>query len=111
MSAVFEKTTPVWINQIEKLINKALGLDEETLVALGQLEGKVIAFEFINTKLILYIFPSAQGLDIRTEFDDGHATGLYSWGYLYELGEEQSNNWMDYLDALKQAGHVRQSHD
>ena len=48
---------------------------------------------------------------IRLVFDDGHATGLYSWGYLYELGVEQDNNWMDYLDALKQAGHVRQTHD
>ena len=48
---------------------------------------------------------------VRLIFDDGHATGLYSWGYLYELGTEQDNNWMDYLDALKQAGHVRQSHD
>ncbi|MCZ6803723.1 MAG: DUF971 domain-containing protein [Proteobacteria bacterium] len=44
---------------------------------------------------------------IRLVFDDGHATGLYSWGYLYELGIEQDNNWMGYLDALKQAGHVR----
>jgi len=48
---------------------------------------------------------------IRLVFDDGHATGLYSWGYLYELGIEQDTHWMDYLDALKQAGHVRQTHD
>jgi len=48
---------------------------------------------------------------VRLVFDDGHATGLYSWEYLYELGIEQDNNWMDYLDALKQAGHIRQMHD
>ena len=48
---------------------------------------------------------------VRLVFDDGHATGLYSWGYLYELGIEHDNNWMDYLDALKQAGHVRRPHD
>ena len=44
---------------------------------------------------------------VKLIFDDGHSTGLYSWGYLYELGMEQDNNWMDYLDALKQAGHIR----
>ena len=48
---------------------------------------------------------------IKLIFDDGHSTGLYSWSYLYELGIEQGDNWMDYLDALKQAGHVRQPHD
>ena len=46
---------------------------------------------------------------IRLVFDDGHETGLYSWRYLYELGIEHDNNWMNYLDALKQAGHVRRS--
>jgi len=48
---------------------------------------------------------------VRLVFDDGHATGLYSWEYLYELGLNQENNWINYLDALKQAGHVRQTHD
>jgi DUF971 family protein len=44
---------------------------------------------------------------VRLIFDDNHATGLYSWAYLYELGIEHEKNWMNYLDALKQAGHVR----
>ena len=44
---------------------------------------------------------------IRLVFDDGHSTGLYSWTYLYELGIEHDNYWMNYLDALKQAGHAR----
>ncbi|MEM6998361.1 MAG: DUF971 domain-containing protein [Pseudomonadota bacterium] len=44
---------------------------------------------------------------IRLVFDDGHSTGLYSWTYLYELGIEQGDNWLAYLDALKKAGHVR----
>ncbi len=48
---------------------------------------------------------------IKLIFDDGHDTGLYTWDYLYELGEAQENNWMDYLEALKQAGHKRQTHD
>ena len=44
---------------------------------------------------------------IKLIFDDGHNTGLYTWAYLYELGQDQENNWNDYLAALKQAGHER----
>ena len=70
MNTVIEKKTPVWISQIEKLINKALSLDEETLYALGQLNGKVIAFGFINTKLTVYLLPSENGLTIQTGYED-----------------------------------------
>jgi DUF971 family protein len=48
---------------------------------------------------------------IKLIFDDGHDTGLYTWDYLYELGQAQENNWIDYLAALKQAGHARQTND
>jgi DUF971 family protein len=44
---------------------------------------------------------------IKLVFDDGHATGLYSWDYLYLLGVEQPRLWQQYLDALTQAGHSR----
>ena len=44
---------------------------------------------------------------VKLIFDDGHNTGLYSWSYLYELGIEHENNWMNYLDALKKVGYVR----
>ena len=44
---------------------------------------------------------------VKLVFDDGHSTGLYSWDYLYELGVNQNRYWVDYLDALKQAGHPR----
>ena len=70
MNDVKDNQQPVWISQIEKLINKALSLDEETLYALGQLDGKVIAFEFINTKLTTYLFPKHSGLEIHTVFDN-----------------------------------------
>jgi DUF971 family protein len=48
---------------------------------------------------------------VRLIFDDNHATGLYSWNYLYELGVEHDNNWMTYLDALKKVGYVRKTND
>ena len=44
---------------------------------------------------------------VRLVFDDGHDTGLYTWKYLYELGEQQADNWRAYLDRLKSAGYAR----
>ena len=45
---------------------------------------------------------------VKLIFDDGHETGLYSWAYLYELGENKEALWQDYLQALSDAGHQRQ---
>ncbi|CAB1274770.1 gamma-butyrobetaine hydroxylase-like domain-containing protein [Candidatus Nitrosacidococcus tergens] len=44
---------------------------------------------------------------IRLYFSDGHSTGLYSWKYLYELGEKQEQLWQDYLNRLQQVGYTR----
>jgi DUF971 family protein len=45
---------------------------------------------------------------IQPVFSDGHATGIYSWDYLYELGETQGELWQKYLDKLKAAGASRE---
>ena len=46
---------------------------------------------------------------VKLVFDDGHDSGIYSWQYLYELGQEHEQNWQDYLARLEQAGQKRQS--
>lgn len=46
---------------------------------------------------------------VRLVFDDGHDTGLYTWKYLYELGEQQAEYWQSYLDRLETAGYARRS--
>jgi DUF971 family protein len=33
---------------------------------------------------------------VKLVFDDGHDTGLYSWNYLRELGENYSQKWAAY---------------
>ena len=38
---------------------------------------------------------------LRLYFDDGHDTGIYSWGTLHELGVNYEKNWQDYLSRLK----------
>ncbi|GAB3731190.1 DUF971 domain-containing protein [Silanimonas algicola] len=41
---------------------------------------------------------------IALRFSDGHATGLYTWAYLYELGREHHARWETYEAALAAAG-------
>jgi DUF971 family protein len=38
---------------------------------------------------------------VRILFDDGHATGLFSWDYLHQLGRLHDAKWKTYLAALK----------
>ena len=44
---------------------------------------------------------------VKLVFSDGHDTGLFSWEYLYELGEKQESSWKSYLARLEQAGASR----
>jgi DUF971 family protein len=45
---------------------------------------------------------------VQPQFSDGHGTGIYSWDYLYELGQNQEKMWADYLKRLKAAGASRE---
>ena len=45
---------------------------------------------------------------VRIVFDDLHDTGIYSWSYLYELGERQEELWDSYLKALAARGLSRE---
>jgi DUF971 family protein len=38
---------------------------------------------------------------VRLVFDDLHSTGIFSWDYLHELGENRERYWRDYLAELK----------
>lgn len=41
---------------------------------------------------------------VQPHFTDGHNTGIFSWDYLYWLGENQNSLWRDYLAKLQKAG-------
>ena len=45
---------------------------------------------------------------VQPQFSDGHSTGIYSWDYLYELGENQEKYWSQYLEKLSAAGASRE---
>jgi DUF971 family protein/molybdopterin converting factor small subunit len=44
---------------------------------------------------------------VKLVFDDGHDTGIYSWGTLYDLGKNFEQYWNDYLEALEAIGYER----
>ena len=48
---------------------------------------------------------------VKLVFSDGHDTGLYSWDYLYYLGENYEAMWLEYIGRLEMAGHKRKDID
>jgi DUF971 family protein len=44
---------------------------------------------------------------IQLVFDDGHDSGIYSWRYLRELGENHQTLWEGYLAELRTANASR----
>jgi DUF971 family protein len=48
---------------------------------------------------------------IKIFFSDGHDTGLYSWDYLYDLGDRYEALWLEYLGKLSAAGVERKEID
>ncbi|MBN9075502.1 MAG: hypothetical protein BGN87_16685 [Rhizobiales bacterium 65-79] len=41
---------------------------------------------------------------VRIVFDDRHDTGIFTWTYLRELGEQREERWQSYLDELAEKG-------
>lgn len=70
------------------------GPDQKVLVA-GKRDVNIDAVEPVGNYAVLL------------RFSDGHASGIYGWDTLYELGREHAKNWQDYLDALAAAGASR----
>lgn len=44
---------------------------------------------------------------VALHFDDGHASGIFSWTTLRELGEQQEQRWSAYLAELEARGQSR----
>ncbi len=41
---------------------------------------------------------------LKLRFDDGHDTGIFTWRYFFDLGQQFQTKWNDYLDRLNAAG-------
>ena len=46
---------------------------------------------------------------VKPVFSDGHESGIFSWDYLYYLGNEQNRLWDDYTRRLEAAGADRET--
>lgn len=44
---------------------------------------------------------------IKLSFSDGHDSGLFTWSFLRELGEQKERYWQRYLERLEQEGGSR----
>jgi DUF971 family protein len=42
---------------------------------------------------------------VKPVFSDSHESGIFSWDYLYWLGDNQGELWLDYLERLQAAGY------
>ncbi len=60
----------VILDSAEKMVNKLLSLDEETLDTLATLEGDVVEIDVLNTDIRLFILPSARGLALKSKYED-----------------------------------------
>jgi len=41
---------------------------------------------------------------VKPLFTDGHESGIFTWDYLYKLGNEHDALWQDYMNRLHAAG-------
>lgn len=46
---------------------------------------------------------------VKPTFSDGHNTGIFSWDYLYALGEHEQELWQEYVTRLEAAGASRET--
>lgn len=44
---------------------------------------------------------------VRITFDDMHNTGIFSWSYFRELGQNKEERWAEHLSELAEKGMVR----
>jgi DUF971 family protein len=71
------------------------GPGQEVLQA-GKTDIDIVALEPVGTYAV------------QPQFSDGHATGIYSWDYLHELGANRDALWLDYLERLRRSGARRE---
>jgi DUF971 family protein len=67
------------------------GAGQETLQT-GKREVSLVALEPVGNYAV------------KPVFSDEHSSGIFSWDYLYWLGENQAQLWQDYLDACRKPG-------
>lgn len=53
---------------------------------------------------------AAGNYGLHIHFDDEHDSGIFTWAYLYDLGEHQTQHWQTYLERLEKENKQRDPH-
>ncbi|MGV6871690.1 gamma-butyrobetaine hydroxylase-like domain-containing protein [Pseudochelatococcus sp. B33] len=69
----------------------------------GHGPGQAVTVSAKRAVAILAIEPVGR-YAVRLVFDDMHASGIYTWDYLHELGRDQATRWQQYLAELNAKG-------
>ena len=48
---------------------------------------------------------------IAIHFNDGHTTGIYSWSYLNQLGNDKESLWKGYCDRVEKHNNKNNNHN
>ena len=73
----------------------------------GEVQGHVPGQEVLQTgkrNVTIDHIEQVGNYAIKPFFSDGHESGLFTWNYLYELGQKQEALWAEYLARLQAAG-------
>ena len=63
--------------------------------------------QFGKRNVVISSVQKAGNYAIQITFSDGHNSGIFAWDYLYELAENYTDYWIDYLGRLHVAGQSR----
>ena len=99
---------PFKLDEVKEAL-KAIGVDGMTIT---EVRGHGPGQETLQTgkrHVDLTALEPVGNYAVQPHFDDGHNTGMYSWEYLYWLGNNQAELWEDYLARLDAAGHGREA--
>ncbi len=59
--------------------------------------------QYGKKEVVITEVESVGNYGIKPLFNDGHATGIYTWDYLYHLAINHDRLWQNYLEALEVA--------
>ena len=57
------------LDSAEKMVNKVLSLDEETVASLATLAGNIIEIDVLDTEFRMFILPSGNGITLETVYE------------------------------------------
>lgn len=109
--------TAIQLHKASKVLSLKYGLDEEYRLPAeflrvhspsAEVQGHgnpILQFGKLGVGLIK-VEPAGQ-YALKLTFDDGHDSGLFTWEYLEQLAQRQTQLWDEYLAELKAAGKSR----